>query len=308
MMGKAIAYRDILLTKTLFKDMSDATVGPDYQFYILLGDMKSGQIKFEGVGKDKATAFAKFSQYTEGDKAMYYGVLFHADGTIHKISRSESQDPLHKGENDAYVLFSEYFMLIRKWFTSAVRSEKDAGMITWKVRNEEIAALKAERQQFAQRILTWGNTLMTNFNGTGYRFARNEAFIGIRYNTISSSINYWKFYARNMDDAYETFGRQISRWARRNFNNYKMEPEEYFLFGNNKLLLSSIDQSVKIDPPFANIRNAVIGYAFHNKLYMPDEGLLDPVDFKGYWSLLQDRTSNIITMHKCDGDWNICSK
>jgi hypothetical protein len=61
--------------------------------------------------------------------------------------------------------------------------------------------------------MTYGENLIDNFNGTGYMFAKNEKFIGIRYDVIKSEINYWSFYSNNMDQAYEIFGKQIKMWA-----------------------------------------------------------------------------------------------
>lgn len=50
--------------------------------------------------------------------------------------------------------------------------------------------------------MQYGANLIQNFNGTGYRFLKREKFIGIRYDLQRPSINYWTFYAYNMENAY----------------------------------------------------------------------------------------------------------
>lgn len=97
-----------------------------------------------------------------------------------------------------------------KMWTTWVHDEKGAS-ITLK---KEEDAIKAEqdawkREVMASRIMKYGGDLIDNFNGTGYRFAKNEKFIGIRFNTVKNEMNYWSFYQNNMDRAYETFGKQI---------------------------------------------------------------------------------------------------
>jgi hypothetical protein len=46
--------------------------------------------------------------------------------------------------------------------------------------------------------------------------------------------------AWNMKQAYKDFGNRINGWIGQQKNN-RREPEEYFLFGNNRLLLSTLD-------------------------------------------------------------------
>ena len=64
-------------------------------------------------------------------------------------------------------------------------------------------------------------------------------------------------------------------WGKRNYANTGYQPEEYFLFGNDRLLLSSLEVAKAMDDG-SNITQAVIGYAFNNKLFNIQEGILDP--------------------------------
>lgn len=63
----------------------------------------------------------------------------------------------------------------------------------------------------------------------------------MRYNLDTGAITYWNINAWNMDNAYEQFGRTIMSWGKRNLANTGYQPEEYFLFGNDRLLLSSLE-------------------------------------------------------------------
>jgi hypothetical protein len=110
-----------------------------------------------------------------------------------------------------------------------------------------------------------------------------------------------------MDRAYESFGKTIKTWAARNYKDTRYNPEEYFLFGNNRLLLSSLE-TTKIENDGMNMTNAVIGWAYDKNLYIPDDGLLDPENYKNYWTLLQDRSTNKTTIAKCDFNLNTCIK
>lgn len=155
--------------------------------------------------------------------------------------------------------------------------------------------------------MKYGGELIDNFNGTGYMFAKNEKFIGIRFNMMKSEINFWTYYATNMDMGYEYFGKQIKSWATRNFKDTRYNPEEYFLFGNNRLLLSSLSTTT-IENNGMNMTNAVIGWAYDKNIYIPDDGLLDPDNYKNFWTLLQDRSTNKTTFAKCDSSLSSCTK
>ena len=133
--------------------------------------------------------------------------------------------------------------------------------------------------------MRYGEDLIDNFNGTGYRFAKNEKFVGIRYNAMKNEINYWSYFQNNMDRGYEQFGKQIKMWATRNYQDTRHNPEEYFLFGNNRLLLSSLS-TISQEEDGMNNTNAVIGWAYDKQLYTPDDGLLDPDGYKQHWTLL----------------------
>ena len=104
-------------------------------------------------------------------------------------------------------------MITRKMFISYVKSEADAGLWTMKMENERVIKMQAYRKEFATRIINWGNNLYSNFNGTGYKFAKSENFVGFRYNVERSSVNYWVYYQWSMENAYENFGKWISNWG-----------------------------------------------------------------------------------------------
>ena len=102
-------------------------------------------------------------------------------------------------------------------------------------------------------------------------------------------------------------------WATRNYKDVRYNPEEYFLFGNNRMLLSSLstikaDNATMLENKGMNMTNAVIGWAYDKNLYIPDDGLLNPDNYKNFWTLLQDRTTNKTTIAKCDSNLGICSK
>jgi hypothetical protein len=83
------------------------------------------------------------------------------------------------------------------------------------------------------------------------------------------------------------------------------------LFGNNRLLLSSLSttNTTKTENDSSmNMTNAVIGYAYDKNQYIPDDGLLDPENYKNFWTLLQDRSTNKTTFAKCDSTLNSCTK
>jgi hypothetical protein len=111
-----------------------------------------------------------------------------------------------------------------------------------------------------------------------------------------------------MDEAYGIFGQTIGKWAVRNYANTRFEPEEYFLFGNNRLLLSSLSTSNYTAAETEMIKSAVIGFAYHRNLYVPDEDAFDGDAYKGFWMLLQDRATNKTSLEKCDNNWNTCTK
>jgi hypothetical protein len=69
-----------------------------------------------------------------------------------------------------------------------------------------------------------------------------------------------------MDNAYEQFGKTLMSWGKRNYANTGYKPEEYFLFGNDRLLLSSLEVAKPMEDG-TNITQAAIGYAFTYKLF-----------------------------------------
>ena len=132
MIGKAAAFRDILLRKTLINEK--LRKGADYQYFAILKDKESGAVKQEGFGTDGGKVTKKFVEMTTGAKATHTGVLYHANGNIYRIAPADpklakEKDPLHKGENDALLAFAEYFIKIKKMFTAPVHSEKEAGIL-----------------------------------------------------------------------------------------------------------------------------------------------------------------------------------
>ena len=145
--------------------------------------------------------------------------------------------------------------------------------------------MATKRKEIASRIITYGDDLMQNFNGTGYRFLKLERFMAIRYNLETGAITHWGINAWNMDDAYEQFGRTLMSWGKRNHANTGYQPEEYFLFGNDRLLLSSLEVAKPMEDG-TNITQAVIGYAFAARLFNIQEGLLDIDNYNKYWTLL----------------------
>jgi hypothetical protein len=206
---------------------------------MLLMNKKTSAFKFEAIGPNSNKAHADFGKQTAGGSALYWGILFNSNGKIYKI-QGDNSNKMYSGDYWGYWVMTEYIQTSMKMWTHVITNEKDAH-ITLK---KEEDALKAEqdtwKREFASRIMKYGGDLIDNFNGTGYRFAKNEKFIAVRYNVMKSEMNYWTFYQNNMDRAYETFGKQIKMWATRNYKDTRWDPEEYFLFGNNKMLLSSL--------------------------------------------------------------------
>lgn len=90
--------------------------------------------------------------------------------------------------------------------------------------------------------------------------------------------------AWNMKQAYKDFGNRINGWISQQKNN-RREPEEYFLFGNNRLLLSTLDSDTNRTymEDVTNITQSVIGAAFHFRRIEIQDGLLNPDGYKGYW-------------------------
>ena len=166
-------------------------------------------------------------------------------------------------------------------------------------------ALAARRKEIASRITAYGEDLMQNFNGTGFRFLKANLFRAVRYNIETGSISYWNINAWNMDSAYEQFGKTLMSWCKRNYANTGYQPEEYFLFGNDRLLLSSLEVAKPMEDG-TNITEAAIGYAWANHLININEGILDPEGYKKFWTILQDRETKKVTVEKCDKDWGRC--
>ena len=220
MIGKAAAYRDILIRKTLINEK--LRHGKDWQYYAVLKDKASGLVKLEPMGINGGEVTKKFDLKTRGSKATHTGVLYHANGNIYRIAPADSKaaiDPLHKGENDALVAFAEYFMKVKKMFVGPIHSEKEAGIILESEHKAYLAEIVSKRKEIASRIIAYGDDLMQNFNGTGYRFLKAELFRAIRYNLETGAISYWNINAWNMDNAYEQFGRTLMSWGKRNYAN-----------------------------------------------------------------------------------------
>jgi hypothetical protein len=97
---------------------------------------------------------------------------------------------------------------MQRW-TTYVHNEQECHIVLKKEEDARKLEQDTWKKEFATRIMRYGDDLIDNFNGTGYRFAKNEKFIGIRYNALKNEINYWSFFQNNMDRAYETFGKQI---------------------------------------------------------------------------------------------------
>jgi hypothetical protein len=207
MVGKAAAYRDILIRKTLIND--HLRHGKDYQYFAILKDKSSGLVKQEPMGTNGNEATKKFDEKTRGAKATHTGILYHANGNIYRIAPADpknAKDPVHKGENDALVAFTEYFFKVKKMFTGPIKSEKEAGIILESEHKAHLAEVASKRKEIAQRIIAYGDDLKQNFNGTGWRFLKQEHFRAVRYNLETGAINYWNIYAWNMDNAYDQFG------------------------------------------------------------------------------------------------------
>lgn len=204
MIGKAAASRDILIRKTLINE--HLRHGKDYQYFAILKDKDSGLVKQEAMGIKGAEVTKKFDEKTRGAKATHTGILYHANGNIYRIAPGDPKnikEPLKKGENEAYIAFAEYFIKVKKMFAAPVTKEKDAGIILESEHQAYLADVKAKRKEIAQRIITYGDDLMQNFNGTGYRFLKLERFRAIRYNLETGAIAQWAINAWNMDSAYE---------------------------------------------------------------------------------------------------------
>jgi len=204
MIGKAAASRDVLIRKTLINE--HLRHGKDYQYFAILKDKDSGLVKLEPEGVKGAEVTKKFDEKTRGAKATHVGILYHANGNIYRISPGDPKnikEPLKKGENEAYIAFAEYFIKVKKMFVGPMHSEKEAGIILESEHKAHLAEIAAKRKEIASRITTYGDDLMQNFNGTGYRFLKAEVFRAVRYNLETGGIAYWNINAWNMDSAYE---------------------------------------------------------------------------------------------------------
>ena len=148
----------------------------------------------------------KFDEKTRGAKATHTGILYHANGNIYRIAPGDPKnlkEPLKKGENEALITFAEYFLKVKKMFVGPMHSEKEAGIILESEHKAHLLEIAAKRKEIAQRIITYGDDLMQNFNGTGYRFLKAERFRAVRYNLETGAIGNWNINAWNMDNAYE---------------------------------------------------------------------------------------------------------
>ena len=300
MIGKAVSGGQLSL-----KQFYEGTSG---QYYMLLKNKKSGAFLNEGLGSASNKAYKTFGEKVSGNSALFWGILYHSNGKIYKINGdTTNKDLYYRGENWGYWVLSDWIMTQRKTWTTWVHTEKECNIVLKKEEDERKAQDAAWRKEHALRIMKYGGDLIDNFNGTGYKFARNEKFIAIRFDVVRSQINAWSYYATNMDLGYEKFGKTIKGWATTKYKDIRYNPEEYFLFGNNRLLLSSLS-TMKVENDGMNITNAVIGWAYDKKLYVPDDGLLDPDNYKGFWTLLQERATNKTTFAKCEGSLAKCSQ
>ena len=130
MIGKAAAYRDILMRKTLVNE--HLRHGKDYQYFSILKDKDSGLVKQEPMGINGGEVTKKFDEKTRGAKATHTGILYHANGNIYRIAPGDPKnikEPLKKGENEALIAFAEYFIKVKKMFITPITSEKEAGII-----------------------------------------------------------------------------------------------------------------------------------------------------------------------------------
>lgn len=273
---------------------------------MLLMNKATSALKIEAIGANSNKAYQTFGTKTAGGSAAYWGVLFNSNGKIYKIV-GDNSNKIYTGDYWGYWVMTEYIQTSMKMWTTYVHNEQECHIVLKKEEDARKAERDAWKREFATRIMRYGEDLIDNFNGTGYRFAKNEKFFGIRYNTAKSEINYWSYFQNNMDRAYEQFGKQIVLWASQMYKDTRYDAEEYFLFGNNRLLLSSLSTTNQ-EADGMNITNAVIGWAYDKQLYTPDDGLLDPDGYKQHWTLLQSRDTNKTTMKKCEQDLNRCSQ
>lgn len=70
--------------------------------------------------------------------------------------------------------------------------------------------------------------------------------------------------AWNLKQAYIDFGNRVKGWTAQQVKGHR-EPEEYYLFGNNRLLLSTLESDTNRAylEDVTNITQAAIGAAFH---------------------------------------------
>jgi hypothetical protein len=147
MIGKAAAYRDILMRNTLINPK--LRHGKDYQYYAILKDKASGLVKQTPMGINGQKVTIKFNSQTTGPKATHTGILYHANGNIYKIAPSGpnvAKDPLHKGENDALVAFAEYFIKVKKMFTTSLHTEKEANILLESEYKTSLSELAVKRK------------------------------------------------------------------------------------------------------------------------------------------------------------------
>ena len=231
-----------MLRKTIINER--LRTGADYQYYAVLKDKAEETIKLEAMGTKGGEVTKKFDEKTKGKDATHTGVLYHSNGNIYRIAPADAKlakEAIHRGQNDALLAFAEYFIKTKKLFTSSVHSEKEASIwleTEWK---EHLLYIANRRKEIAQRITAYGEDLMQNFNGTGYRFLKAERFYAGRYNLETGATTHWGINAWNMDSAYQQFGRTLMSWGKRNYANTGYQPEEYFLFGNDRMLLTSLE-------------------------------------------------------------------
>lgn len=183
---------------------------------MLLMNKATSALKLEALGVNSNKAHQSFGAKTAGGAATYWGVLFNSNGKIYKIV-GDNSNKVYTGDYWGYWVITEYIQTSMSMWTTWVHNEHECHITLKKEEDAKKAEDDAWRRDFAMRIYNYGVDLIDNFNGTGYRFAKNEKFIGIRYNVIKSEINYWSFFQNNMDRAYENFGAQIANWAARNY-------------------------------------------------------------------------------------------
>ena len=56
--------------------------------------------------------------------------MIHANGNIGYMSKWDSEDKIHNGVNYSLMIFSEYFVTVKKIFSGPIKSEAEAHITT----------------------------------------------------------------------------------------------------------------------------------------------------------------------------------